>query len=106
MCNASDIRMGDVLGLRQEINFLIIFYASKTMNFVQPNYITTKKKVLAIIYFFDKFRSYLINTKVIIYIDNTPIKYHLTKNDSKPRLVRCILLLQEFDVEVFIIKGT
>jgi hypothetical protein len=48
----------------------------------------------------DKFRSYLVGAKVIVFIDHATLKYLLTKKDAKPRLIRWILLLQEFDIEI------
>ena len=48
----------------------------------------------------DKFRSYLVGAKVIVYTDHAALKYLLTKKDAKPRLIRWILLLQEFDLEI------
>ena len=48
----------------------------------------------------DKFRAYLVGAKVIVYTDHTALEYLLTKKDAKPRLIRWILLLQEFDLEI------
>ena len=59
-----------------------------------------KKELLAIVFTIDKFRSYLVGAKVIVYIDHAALKYLLTKKDAKPRLIRWILLLQEFDLEI------
>ena len=69
------------------------------------NYATTDKELLAVVFAFDKFRSYLVGTKVIIYTDHAALKYLLTKKDAKPRLLRWILLLQEFDLEIKDKKG-
>ncbi|CAN6687766.1 unnamed protein product [Malus baccata var. baccata] len=51
------------------------------------------------------FRSYLLGTKVIIFTDHAALKYLLTKNGAKPRLIRWMLLLQEFDIEIRDKKG-
>jgi len=53
----------------------------------------------------DKFRSYLVGAKVIVYTDHAALKYLLTKKDAKPRLIRWILLLREFDIEIKDKKG-
>ncbi|RDY12529.1 Retrovirus-related Pol polyprotein from transposon 17.6, partial [Mucuna pruriens] len=53
----------------------------------------------------DKFRSYLLGSKVIIFSDHAALKYLLKKLDAKPRLIRWMLLLQEFDLEIRDKKG-
>nr|GEY77256.1 reverse transcriptase domain-containing protein [Tanacetum cinerariifolium] len=65
MCDASDYAVGAVLGQRIEKHFRLIHYASKTMNQAEANYITTEKEMLAVVYAFEKFRSYLIMNKSI-----------------------------------------
>ena len=59
-----------------------------------------KKELLAVVFAIDKFRSYLVGAKVIIYTNHATLKYLLTKKDAKPQLIRWILLLQEFDIEI------
>ncbi|KAL4302322.1 hypothetical protein GQ457_10G009070 [Hibiscus cannabinus] len=106
MCDANDYAVGAVLGQRKGKIFHPIYYASKTLNDAQVNYTTTEKEMLAVIFAFDKFRSYLIGTKVMVHTDHSAIKYLLSKKDAKPRLIRWILLLQEFDIEIIDRKGT
>ncbi|KAK8564490.1 hypothetical protein V6N12_036613 [Hibiscus sabdariffa] len=106
MCDASDYAVGAVLGQRKGKIFHPTYYASKTLNEAQVNYTTTEKELLAVIFAFDKFRSYLLGTKVTVFTDHSAIKYLLSKKDAKPRLIRWILLLQEFDVEIIDKKGT
>jgi len=64
-----------------------------------------EKELLVIVFVMDKFRSYLVGAKVIVYTDHATLKYLLTKMDAKPRLICCILLLQEFDLEIRDKKG-
>ncbi|KAK9045068.1 hypothetical protein V6N11_058958 [Hibiscus sabdariffa] len=106
MCDASDYAVGAVLGQRKGKVFHPIYYARKTLNDAQVNYTTTEKELLAVIFAFDKFRSYLLGAKVTVYTDHSAIKYLLSKKDAKPRLICWILLLQEFDVEIIDRKGT
>ena len=106
MCDASDYAVGAVLGQRSGRVFHAIYYASKVLNDAQINYATIEKEMLAIVYALEKFRLYLVGSKVIIYIDHAAIKYLLNKADSKPRLIRWILLLQEFDLVIKDKKGS
>jgi len=87
MCDASDYAVGAVLGQRKNKIFHAIHYASKVLNDAQINYATTEKELLAIVYALEKFRSYLIGSKIVVYTDHAAIKYLLTKSDSKPRLI-------------------
>jgi hypothetical protein len=105
MCDASDYAVGAVLGQRKG-KVHAIYYASKTLNGAQLNYATTEKELLAVVFAFEKIRSYIVNSKVIVYTDHAAIKYLLSKKDSKPRLIRWILLLQEFNVEIRDKKGS
>ena len=106
MCDASDFAIGAVLGQKREKIFQVIYYASRTLNDAQLNYATTEKELLAIVFSFDKFRPYLIGNKVVVHTDHSAIKYLMTKKDAKPRLIRWVLLLQEFDVEIKDKKST
>nr|GEV78570.1 reverse transcriptase domain-containing protein [Tanacetum cinerariifolium] len=105
MCDASNFAIGLVLGQHQEKHFRPIHYASKTMTEAKSNYTTTKKEILAVVYAFKNFRSYLIMNKSIVYTDHSALKYLFAKKDSKARLLRWILLLQEFTFKVIDTKG-
>nr|GEV33139.1 reverse transcriptase domain-containing protein [Tanacetum cinerariifolium] len=105
MCDASDFVVGAVLGQRIEKHFRPIHYASKTMTEAESNNTTTEKEMLAVVYAFEKFRSYLIMNKSIVYTDHSALKYLFAKKDAKARLLRKILLLQEFDFKVVDTKG-
>ncbi|KAM1620715.1 hypothetical protein ACFXTN_017669 [Malus domestica] len=106
MCDASDYALGAVLGQRKDKKPHVIYYASRTLNDAQLNYSTTEKELLAVVFALDKFRSYLIGTKVIVFTDHAALKYLLTKKEAKPRLIRWMLLLQEFDIEIRDKKGS
>ncbi|GJT82802.1 reverse transcriptase domain-containing protein [Tanacetum coccineum] len=95
MCDASDYAIGAVLGQRIEKHFRPIHYASKTMTEAESNYTTTEKEMLAVVYAFEKFRSYLIMNKSVVYTDHSVLKYLFNKKDAKARLLRWVLLLQK-----------
>ncbi|GJV70881.1 putative nucleotidyltransferase, ribonuclease H [Tanacetum coccineum] len=105
ICDASDYAVGAVLEKRIDKHFKPIHYASKTMNEVQENYTTTEKELLAVFFTFDKFRQYLVLSKTIVFTHHSALQYLFTKQDEKPRLIRWILLLQEFNIEIRDKKG-
>ena len=93
ICDASNFTVGAVLGQRKEGKPYVIYYASKLLDDAQINYTTIEKELLAIVYAFDKFKSYLVGKKVIIYLDHAALKYLLSKKDAKPGLLQWILML-------------
>ena len=66
----------------------------------QNNYIVTEQELLAVVFAFEKFCSYLLGTRVIVHLINFASRYLMAKKDTKSRLIRWVLLLQEFDFEV------
>jgi hypothetical protein len=88
MCDASDYAVGAVLGQTKDRKHHAIAYVSKTLTGAKLNYATTEKELLVIVFAIDKFRSYLVGAKVIIYTEHAALKYLLTKKDAKPRLIR------------------
>lgn len=89
-----------MLGQRNDKLVHLIYYASKTLIYVQVNYTTTKKELLVLVFAFEKFIVYLVRTKIVDYTDHSAIKYLLAKKDAKSRKIHWVLLLQEFDIEI------
>jgi hypothetical protein len=105
MCDASDYAVEAVLGQRKDKKPHVIYYASRTLNSAQMNYTTTEKELLAVVFALDKFRSYLMGTSIVVFTDHTALRYLLSKKDAKTRLIRWILLLQEFNLQIKDKKG-
>ena len=75
MCDASDLAIEAVLGQREGGKPYVVYYASKTLNEAQRNYTTTEKELLAVVY------------ALVIFTDHSALKYLLTKQDAKARLI-------------------
>jgi hypothetical protein len=103
MCDASDYAIGAVLGQPKDKKQYAISYASKTLTGPQLNYATMEKDLLAVVFAIEKFKSYLVGAKVIVYTYHATLKYLLMKKDAKPHLIWWIL--QEFDPEIRDKKG-
>ncbi|GJT05738.1 reverse transcriptase domain-containing protein [Tanacetum coccineum] len=93
MCDASDFDVGAVLGQKDGKNFHPIYFTSKTLNTAQQKYTVTEKELMAVVFAFEKFLSYLILSKTIVHTDHSALRHLFKKQDAKPRLIRWILLL-------------
>nr|GEZ88800.1 reverse transcriptase domain-containing protein [Tanacetum cinerariifolium] len=89
MCDASDFAMGAVLGQRKDKYFRPIHYASKTLSDAQTHYTTTKKELLAVVYAFEKFRSYLVLSKTIVYTNHSALKQCMDGSEAMEILKAC-----------------
>ncbi|KAD2805517.1 hypothetical protein E3N88_38894 [Mikania micrantha] len=87
MCDASDQAVG------------------VTLDDAQENYTTTEKELLAVVFAFDKFRSYLVHSKTTVFTSHSALRFLSAKKDAKPRVIRWSLLLSEFDIEIKEKKG-
>ena len=105
MCDASENAIGVVLGQREDKKAFVIYYASKTLDSAQANYTTMEKEFLVVVFDLEKFRLYIVGSPVTIFTDHAALKYLLSKQDTKPRLTRWILLCQEFNLTIKDKKG-
>ncbi|RVW59149.1 Retrovirus-related Pol polyprotein from transposon opus [Vitis vinifera] len=105
MCDASDFAIGAVLGQRDDGKPYVIYYASKTLNESQRTTTTIKKELLAVVFALEKFRAYLVGSFIVVFTDHSSLKDLLIKEDVKARLIRWILLLQEFNLQIKDKKG-
>ena len=91
MCNANDFAIGAVLGQREDGKPYVIYYVSKTLNEVQRNYTTIEKELLVIVFALDKFRAFLVGSFIVVFTYHSTLKYLLTKQDAKARMIKWIL---------------
>ena len=93
MFDVSGVSLGVVLGHIKNKILHPIYYASKALNEAQKNYTVTEQELLAVVFTFEKIRSYLLGTRVIVHTDHSALRYLMAKKDEKPRLIRWVLLL-------------
>ncbi|GKD46682.1 reverse transcriptase domain-containing protein [Tanacetum coccineum] len=100
MCDVSYFAVRAILGQKDSKNFHPIYFASKTLNAAEQNYTITEKELMAVVFSFDKFRSYLVLSETIVHTDHSSLRHLYNKQDANPHLIRWIILLQEFDIEL------
>ena len=93
MCDAFEHAIGIVLGQHVDRKPHVIYYVSYTLNKAQLDYTMPAKQFLAIVFDFEKYRSYLIGSHVIFYTDHAKLNHLFSKKDTKPKLLRWVLLL-------------
>ncbi|RDX70323.1 Retrovirus-related Pol polyprotein, partial [Mucuna pruriens] len=86
MCGASNSALGAVLGQRARVG--------KSVH-----------ELLVIVFSLDKFRSYLLGSKIVVFSNHVALRFLLKKLDAKSRLIWWMLLLQEFNIEIRDKKG-
>lgn len=76
--------LGAILGKKKEKLFYLIYYTSKALNGHKRNYIVTEEELLVVMYAFEKFRVYLLGTKVVVHTNHSSLQYLMAKKDAKP----------------------
>lgn len=100
LCDVSDDVVRAVLGQRKYKHFLLIYYASKTLTSDQENYTYAQKELLTVIFVVDKIKQYLILSRGVAFTNQLVLCYLMNKADAKQKLIRLVLLLQEFNMEI------
>nr|GEY21942.1 reverse transcriptase domain-containing protein [Tanacetum cinerariifolium] len=105
LCNAPGTFQRCSLGATKDQTFSAYTLCEQDYDGCSSTLHYDRKKLLAVVYAFEKFQPYLVLSKTIVYTDHSALKYLLDKQDAKPRLLWWILLLQEFDVIIRDKKG-
>ncbi|TYK25722.1 uncharacterized protein E5676_scaffold862G00140 [Cucumis melo var. makuwa] len=74
------IDVGAMLGQKKNKVIHHIYYVSKTLNEAQENYTTSEKELLAIVFSIEKFRSYIVDSKVMVHSNHFAIRYLVRKD--------------------------
>lgn len=99
--DASDYAIGAVLGQEdKEKSYYAIYYISKNLVGAKKNYTTTEKEFLAVVYAINKFRHYITEYQIFVHTDHAAIRYLMNKPIVSGRIIRWLLLLQEFNVTI------
>ena len=92
--------------VKGEVGVYPICYEIKALNEAQKNYTVTEQYLFVVVFAFEKLRSYLLGTRVIVHTDHFALRYFTENKDVKPRFNLWVILLKEFDFEVKYIIGT
>ncbi|XP_020205041.1 uncharacterized protein LOC109790319 [Cajanus cajan] len=98
MCDASNYALGDLLAQRVDKLPRVIYYTSKTC--CSRKLHDHGKRTFSYFFALNKFRSYFLGSRVVGFTDHAALKYLFKKADSKPRLIKWMLWLQESDLDI------
>jgi len=97
---ASNKVIGEALGQIDEKLPYAIYFVSKNLSKVELNYTVTEKELLAVVNSLNKFRNYITGYQTFVHIDHATIRYFMNKPDVNARIIRWLLLLQQFDLTI------
>jgi hypothetical protein len=97
MCDASDYAVGAVFGQQVDKKLIISIIQARHTWWISEEFCYYREIVSGFHIACDKFRPYIVDSKITVHTDHSAIKYLINKKDAKPKLIRCVILLQEFD---------
>ena len=77
-----------------------IYYTSKNLTPAELNYTVTEKEFLAVVHAINKFRHYITGYETFVHTDHSAIRYLMNKSITNGRVIRWLLLLQEFNITI------
>ena len=88
LCDYSGVAFVVVLGQRRDKILNPIYYSIKDLNEAQKNYTMIEQDLLAVVFAFEKFRSYFLGRRVIVHTDHFALRYLMEKMDAKASFIR------------------
>ena len=104
-CDSSGYGIGSILIQEQQGETKVISYASRTLNKTEANYPAHKREFLAMKWSLDKFRDYVLGSKVVVYTDSNPLCYVLKSAQLDATSHRWLASISMFDLEIRYKKG-
>lgn len=98
--DASNKAIGAALGQVEEKLLYAIYFVSKNLSKAELNYSVTEKELLAIVHSLNKFKHYITSYQTFVHTDHATIRYLRNKPDVNARIIRWLLLLQQFDLTI------
>ena len=92
--------MGSALGQVEEKLTYAIYFISKNLSKTELNYTVTEKELLVVVHSLNKFKNYITDYKTFVHTDHAAIKYLMNKPNVNARIIRWLLLLQQFDLTI------
>lgn len=96
----SNKAIGAALGQVEQKLPYAIYFISKNLSKAELNYTVTKKEFLAVVHALNKFRHYITGYQTFVHTDHVAIRYLMNKPDVNARIIRWLLLLQQFDLTI------
>jgi ribosomal protein L31 len=107
--DASDMAISGVLSqasLEDSKQIHPIYYGSRTLTDAERKWSTYEREFLAVVYFVNFFRNYLLGRKFTLYTDHHALRYCLKlREDAHFRIVRGLIKLVDFDFDILYRPG-
>ena len=102
--DASSEGIGAVLSQIQDDKEKVIAYASKTLSKAERNYCITRRELLAVVYFTEQFKHFLLGRKFLVRTDNSAVRYWMriqsNSFDPQGQTARWMVKLAAFDFDI------
>ena len=98
--DASDFAIGSVLSQVQNDKEMVISYASRSLNKAEQNYCVTDRELLAVRYFVEYFRQYLLGRQFTVKTDHQALVWLFSLKEPKQRISRWIEILSAYNFSI------